>query len=614
MSRHLEPLTEAELDWDTEGSPRSRSYGDIYFVPGEGLAESEHVFLTGNRLPERFRSLTPRTTFVIGETGFGSGLNVLMAAACFLREAPTETQLAIVSFEKHPLRATDLSRCHEWLPQSLQALSQSLLRQYPQPLPGLHRLQLGTPRIQLTLAFGDARRLLPNVDFAADAWFLDGFAPRVNPDLWGPEFLQAIAAHSRSGTTLATFTAAGAVRRALTEGGFEVDKTPGYGRKRHMLTARLREAPGNPGPHAMTEPPPRQVTVVGAGIAGATLAFQLAARGMAVRVIEATGQIAGGASGNRQGALYIKPGVEWSPHTRLHWSAYQYALRFYGEIAELSPPLWNPCGLIDLAFSQREAARQQRLIELNPYPTPLMQRVSREDASTIAGVPLPSGGLFFPRGGWLQPAAVCEALLRRSGATVEYATVESLPDLQTRLDPGDIVVFATGTLPAFITDRHRPKPIRGQVTYLPNDAPLDRLGAVICGEGYLIPALEGLVTTGASFQPGVQDNAPRLDDDLQNLTRLSGLVTPTLAPAIRGQRAAVRHALPDYLPAAGRLQEQPQIWFMGALGSKGLALAPLLAQWVTDRILGAPPCLESDLCARIDPSRFQRDPSVRFAP
>ncbi len=217
---------QAELIWRDGTVPVSTRFDDPYFSLENGLEETRHVFLTGNGLPDRFRD-----GFCIAELGFGTGLNFLATAQAWA-ESGTQGTLRFTSFEAFPMAAGDMARALAAFPQ-LSGLAQDLLAQWGQKY-------IRVADTELLLIVGDARQTLPGWAGTADAWFLDGFAPARNPELWEPALLQAVGTHTAPGGTAATYSAAGHVRRALEEAGFTVDRVPGYGRKRHMVRAVLR--------------------------------------------------------------------------------------------------------------------------------------------------------------------------------------------------------------------------------------------------------------------------------------------------------------------------------------------------------------------------------------
>ncbi|HLS99572.1 MAG TPA: tRNA (5-methylaminomethyl-2-thiouridine)(34)-methyltransferase MnmD, partial [Porticoccaceae bacterium] len=308
MNEPPAPLTTAALAW-ADGQPLSTTFGDVYYSREDGLAESRHVFIEGNDLAARWEALAPDGRFTLMETGFGTGLNFLAAVSLWLERAPAGARLHYVSFEKFPLQRADLTRALAAWP-TLSPLARELADAYPPPVPGFHRRWLYGDRVCLTLVFDDAIAGLDSLagsdhpafgDAAnprADAWFLDGFAPAKNPDLWSPALFAAVARLSGPGTTASTFTVARPVRDGLQGAGFALAKAPGFGRKRDMLRAIFAataapsaapdapRAPAGPGRrrgafqppwHLPPEPHrgPRHALVVGGGIAGCASANAL---------------------------------------------------------------------------------------------------------------------------------------------------------------------------------------------------------------------------------------------------------------------------------------------------------------------------------------------------
>lgn len=217
----------ANIIWRDGDLPVSSEFDDPYFSIADGLAETRHVFLDGNDLPTRYHD-----GFQIAELGFGTGLNALAALAAW-RESGVQGVLHFTSFEAYPMRAEEMARAHTAFPE-LAALSDELLSVW-----------VGNGQVVrlddfvLQVFQGDARQSLPAWDGVADAWFLDGFAPAKNPEMWGEDLLRGVAARTKPGGSFSSFTAAGAVRRALSAAGFEVERVPGFGRKRHMIRGHL---------------------------------------------------------------------------------------------------------------------------------------------------------------------------------------------------------------------------------------------------------------------------------------------------------------------------------------------------------------------------------------
>ena len=214
------------LEWQGGVLPVSTRFGDPYFSVADGLAETRHVFLAGNGLPGRFSA-----GFHIAELGFGTGLN-LLATVMAWREAAAGS-LRYTSFEAYPLGAASIARALEAFPEA-RAVAGPFLAQWAK---GSRRIVL--EGVVADIIIGDARETLPAWDGKADAWYLDGFSPARNPELWSPDLMAAVARHTAPGGSFATYTAAGQVRRSLAAAGFQVERLPGHGRKRHMTAGRL---------------------------------------------------------------------------------------------------------------------------------------------------------------------------------------------------------------------------------------------------------------------------------------------------------------------------------------------------------------------------------------
>ena len=341
-------LSHPELSWQ-DGLPIASQFNDPYFSRDNGLAESQHVFLQHNGIPDRWQQWpwAQQPSFCILETGFGTGLNFLLSWQAWQHYQASLAQpdgwLHFTSIEKYPLSPEQLTQALALWPE-LSALAKQLLAQYPLPLPGAHTLYWPDERISLTLYFADIATALPELSGPVHAWYLDGFAPARNPDMWCDSLYLHMSRLSQideppMATTVATFTAAGEVRRQLQGAGFSVQKQTGFGRKRDMLAGVYTQSQGPKAsiyshskpwlvlprvPHSQ-----KTIAVIGAGLAGCFSARSLAERGFKVQVFDPEG-IAQQASGNAQGGIYLKLSAGDSAiHTDFYLSAYQFALKSF---------------------------------------------------------------------------------------------------------------------------------------------------------------------------------------------------------------------------------------------------------------------------------------------
>ncbi len=638
----------AQLDWDAKGQPLSRRYGDIYFSQDNGLGETRYVFLTNNDLAARFAALGEGEQLVIGETGFGTGLNFLCAWQLFEQQAPANARLHFVSVEKHPLTLADLERALALWPE-LAPLAEQLLGQYRALHPGFQRLLLADGRVVLTLLIGDAQELLAQLDARVDAWFLDGFAPAKNPEMWTPELFAEVARLSAPGASLGTFTSAGRVRRGLAAVGFEVQRMPGQGKKWEVLKGRFSGAPADTAKPWFARPSrpagERQALVIGAGLAGCASAYSLAARGWQVTLLERHGDIAEEASGNPQGVLYLKLSAHATALSRLVVAGFGHTRRMLERLERGRD--WDACGVLQLAFDAREAQRQAQLAEV--FANDLLIRLDRAEAQAKAGIALPAGGLFFPDAGWVHPPALCrwlagqpnirllphrEALqLRRDGERWQAFNGEAL------LASAPVVVLAgAAEIKRYPACAELPlKRIRGQISRLPATAASAALKTVVCAEGYVAPAREGEHCLGASFDFKSTDLTPSSADHAGNLEMLQAisadlaerLQATRLDPQQLAGRAAFRCTSPDYLPIVGPLAEAeafaaayavlgkdarqapdvPCPWLEGLYvnsghGSRGLISAPLSGELIAAWLDGEPLPLPRAVAEACHPNRF----------
>ncbi len=553
----MDPIEPAPLQFQ-DGAPISPAYGDVYFSREDGLAESRYVFLEGNGLPARWLN---RNRFTIGETGFGTGLNFLLTLQAFRRHAPAHARLHYVSVEKHPFTRSDLERLLAGWPE-LAVEAGALLAAWPPPVAGLHRRELFDGRVVLHLLLGDATAMLTELDATVDAWYLDGFAPSRNPQMWQPALFAQIARLSRPGATFATFTAAGDVRRALAAAGFTVHKRPGFGRKREMLTGHI-DRPPRPADTApwYRRPEPatgdRQAIVVGAGLAGAAAAFELAERDWAVTVLERGEEVAGGASGNPAGVLMPRLNAVMDTGARFHLHAFLRSLARLAELRERGIDTgFQATGVLQLDRNARHTGR------IHPaLPAIVVEAVDPETAGRLAGTPLPGPALHYPGGGWLSPPHMCRQLLGHANVTV--ATGRPVAAIHWRNDhwqvqtPAEtftapVVILANGAAAETLaTDLHwHLQSVRGQISFL--SAPRESWPRLpVVGDGYATPTNEDFLVIGATFDPRHTDPGLRETDHAANLRTLEQSLPALAGHPVTGGRTGFRTGSPDRLPLAG---------------------------------------------------------------
>ena len=605
----MQRILPAALAYTADGTPYAPAYDDIYHGRAGGLEQARAVFLAGNGLPMRWRN---KSCFVILETGFGLGLNFLATWAAWRADPARCARLHFVSLEKHPFRGADLERLHEPWPE-LAALATQLRAQWPVLVPGAQRLYFEAGAVTLSLFFGDAQTLLPQLNLRADALYLDGFAPSRNAELWSPDFLAQAAKKMRSGASFATWCAAGDVRRALQGAGFAVERRAGHAGKREMLGGVYRALGEDTGPVS----PPARALVLGAGLAGTGAAESLAAHGCAVTLLEQDDAVASRASGNPAGAFRPLVSKDDNRLARLSRAAYCYALARWRELEGRGLRM-EQCGVLQLAQDDAERERWHAL--LTNFPDDYLCATE--------------SGYRVPQGGWLAPASLCQAQLAACGDALDLrlgVRVHALRrtdgnwlalDAQGReLARAPCVILANAQDAARLALELPLRSVRGQLSYL-RAAALPEFHEVRAREGYVLPPLDGLCVAGASYDFGNDAIEPIQSAHEENLRRIAAIFPSWQASLDAAQldgRVAFRAMTPDRLPIAGllpvpivaqkpeRLAQWPRqmgLYALTGFGSRGIVWSALLGEIVACQISGEPLPLEQELLDAVDPARF----------
>jgi tRNA 5-methylaminomethyl-2-thiouridine biosynthesis bifunctional protein len=660
-------IKKAQLEW-SDKTPISTEFQDVYFSTDDGAEESRYVFLEGNNLEQRWKIQSP-DHFSIAETGFGTGLNFLCSWDLWLKNSEAHQHLHFLSVERFPLDKDSLVQALSVWPQ-FKPLIQVLIDNYPGLINGWHSLHLPNPletggQVVLHLFLGDVLDWLPQIDGEIDAWFLDGFTPSKNPNMWSEQLFLQIARLTPFNGTVATFTAASKIQNSLKACGFKVSKRKGYGKKREMVMASQQYTNGPQPPNWLCDKPwllnsykgssidrnkNKTATIIGAGIAGCSTAFSLAKRGWKVTILDKK-TIASGASGNAQGVLYAKLSAEMNLHSQFYLSGYLFSLNNLKH--QLSnKENWNNCGVLQLATNEKEEKRQHSFC--NKYQLDdVVIGVDKLQASKLAGIHIPYSGLFFKDGAWVYPNAWCSKLLDHKNITLlENTQAEKLTRINNDSKNNNWLVstnianhsenssISSGVLiicnanDAKLLDHLSflpTKPVAGQVTQLTSQT--INLNTVLCGDHYVTPSHNGQLNFGASYRIKSDSTEILVSDDEANIKNLE-LAFPSVSEQLdlsvkpKG-RASVRCTSPDYTPIAGPICDenffmnnffelkknrkwkfQKQAEFIDGLyiniahGSRGLTSAPLCAELIVAHITGEPlpmPKAQADL---LNPNRF----------
>jgi len=661
-------LNNASIEWSRDDFPRSVQYGDIY-ANIDAIPEGQHVFIQGNSLEQRLKKFetTGEKRFVIGECGFGFGLNFLLACDCFTRMATPGSTLFYLACELHPVLKADLQRFTRRLPGTLQPLTERLLDSYPQNGKTIHRISFRVNEriIQLDLLYGDAASVFGSICPQlghVDAWFLDGFAPDKNGAMWDKKLCESITALSKPGTTFATYSSAGFVKRNLEEAGFHVTKIAGFGQKRHMLTGSFtpltthsRKAtwtyPWNSTSHVPAGTA-RKIAIIGAGIAGCATAHALARRGFAVDLIEQNPEIASGTSGNPRGIVHLNPAQRLTPAMRFRFNAYLFALRHFNSLSDDVDFSWRPDGVILQARTQEEIDFQTALVQRQLYDEMQVLPVDANSTSDLADFKMKFPGLYFPGAGSLDPVALCHAWTSHNN--IQLNTNCEVVDFQRKTNTWcinmltkdeevtaeyDILIFCNN----MNASRLRGLPNypfaynHGQTDTFTIPETIEFPAKPICNKGYLIPwekDKKWLLTIGGSYAQGRHHSNSSKQLTQKNLSLLEKLVPVLHKKMIEAQletisRIGSRCTTKDFQPLIGPVEDTqacehlysdlqrnarkviqedpvylPGLYINVGHGSTGLTTTPLAGEYLASIINDESLPLAQDEIASIHPLRY----------
>ncbi|MEZ0174397.1 MAG: bifunctional tRNA (5-methylaminomethyl-2-thiouridine)(34)-methyltransferase MnmD/FAD-dependent 5-carboxymethylaminomethyl-2-thiouridine(34) oxidoreductase MnmC [Candidatus Reddybacter sp.] len=648
----------------------------------------KNPLLEGNDLQQRWQALDSQTNtrFVIGETHFGAGHNFLAAAALWLQCVPVTAKLHFIALEAAPLCRADLKQAlQQTAPGS--ELADQLIEHYPMLSPGFHRLFFAEQRICLTLIFVDAdttlarglAQLRPSFhpstqnikSFSVDAWFVSNTLPET--------LYEHIKHLSDVRTTLASLKTDEPTKNQLENIGFRLKQAGSSIGKEDVLCGQWHEPKADTqsdfekptasrhkrksrhrlpwhisaSPHRSQS---RHAAIIGGGIAGCTTAAALAQRGWRVTLYERHNSLANEGSGNPQGIVYPKLSPQSSALSRINLSAIQFASRYYQRYWQAPAKqtrFGQQCGVLVLPESEKETAAFKTIANHFKQQKDFIQLLDKGEIENISGLAIDaSSGLYYPQLGWLNPPAICRALVDHPLIDVKQASItaftydSSASSWQLSKDDkecfaiADTVVLATSTTTGqFSQTDHLPiKAIRGQISIAPSNSNLanpSSLKTVLCGAGYIAPAENALHTFGASYNLHHTSLEIRSEDHQHNIDLLeksaAGLPTALQIPSADklSGRAALRCTTLDYLPIVGPApnyhcfledyaelrrdastdiatpgQYWPGLFIHCGLGSRGLSYAPIGAELLASHINGEPPTLEQELLMALNPARF----------
>jgi len=670
------------LSFKKDGTPYSEQFNDIYFDSESGYQQSEQIFILGNNISQRIKQAN--NDFVIAETGFGTGLNFLLTLQAYQKiqqesDYNKNVKLSFISIEKYPLTKEQLRQSLQALPQ-LRYFSDLLLAQYPD-IPPTTDIENGTSKelslsffdgqVSLNIIINDAATALANIntspnpysnDDFVDAWYLDGFSPAKNPDMWTAPLFQEIGRLSKPQASISTFTVAGFVKRQLQKIGFRTHKKPYIGNKHEMLTGIFQQNPRSNKGYQLrsTITKPQHVSIIGGGIASACAALALTKQGIKVTLYCKDNSLAQGASSNAIGALYPLLHQQADDISLFYQQAFWRAKEVYNDVIAQGftfPHSW--CGLLEVAYKESLVKRQQKFCQLSPWPEALIHHVNASKASELANINLSYGGLFMPHAGWVSPQDAVKQIINAAKTTGRLRVennvlVSSIKQIKTHgttdshkknwqliTNKGEynasVIVFCGGAeLIDFDWIKQLPfSSVQGQVSSMKTNENISKLSTVICHKGYLTPSHKGIHCIGATFNKNSTRTTAKTEDDVFNIEMLSKCLPELSAKVnwaaqdIASSKSRLRCMTPDHIPMVGAMpdiekhlvtyshlakdknwkynQVAPVIdnlYVMMGFGARGLCSAPLAADILVADLCGTPYPVDNNMLFNLSPNRF----------
>ena len=633
----------AEIQW-RDGQPYSPGYDDIYYSNTGGREESEHVFLGHNHLSQRWQELANDGAFIIAETGFGTGLNFVLTMKAWLEQANPDARLHYISVEKHPVSPADIKKVAENWPDLL-SFYDELLGVYPVPVEGEHCRALFDGRVYLHLIFDDVVDALECRQIAADAWYLDGFGPDKNSDLWSDQVFQLIEKNSGQGATLSTYTAAGFVRRGLQSAGFDVHKVKGHGKKREMITAVLnnKEMVRTKTPWydlKKTNYKNKQAVIVGAGLAGLTTAWSLMQRGWQVSVIEKHKDVAEEASGNPAGLLMPRLSIDNKTDAQFYSSALLCAAHSLDCLqAQTAEKFWFHDGV----YSIFKSGKAEKLISKHGYAKQFidilehndLQKYLADQSSTVS---------FFPDAGWASPKGICEALLSACGSSLQLINKnvfnvvklenrwQAIDEHNNEIASAEVMIIANGVA----ANQFEPvswlplSAVRGQITAIAAGESSLALNKPLSFDAYVTPEYKGMHYAGATYNVGDKNQQLTQQDQDETWAHLENTLPAVFKkPAQLQGRVGFRPVSDDMTPVVGAVPDRqafienykelhhgrpgaqyPSATYLSGLyvnaahGSRGICSGFLSAEILSALITNATLPVDKNIIDHLHPARF----------
>lgn len=562
------------------------------------IDECEHVFINGNNLEKRFQDLKPYSKFYISEIGFGIGLNFLITCKAWLNYTQQNQVLEFYSFDKYIFQLNDFKKFISSSPE-LKKYSAEFIKSYPKNIEGIQKISLFEGRVSLNLVIGDLTETQEYIKSMThiDAWFLDGFSPPKNPDLWSKELINTIGNSCYESSTFSTYTSSGLVKRNLIDSNFTVYKTKGFSGKRHMLQGNSLSKISSKGPYA------KKVAVIGSGITGCILSYLLAQKGIEVDLYEQSESICSGASSHELLVTYPRLSAYDTAYGRFNLLSYLYATNFYKNLKTKS---WKKTGVLILNHDKETQKKQKALIERRSDGD-IYQYVDALEASNLSGIDIKYDGLYFNEAGYILPNELCKFLVKSLKINIfTNSKIENLSsnDKKTHFTIGkqhfeyDDVCLCTGSDSTKLVNVDGFSTKRGQVSHIESSEKISQINLPICAKGYISPIVNNIHIVGSSYSNHGHTEITD-EEHLSNMTNLKIILDDDAK--VKSGKAGLRAVSKDHMPVVGK---KDGIFLNTCHGSRASVSAPICAEIISSLITNDSLPLQSRELSSLSPLRF----------
>ena len=592
---------------DKRTYPFSEEFDDIFFQD-DVIEETNYVFIEGNNLEERWR-LEKYNEFKIGELGFGLGLNFFIVLKKWIENfKDSSNNLTFVSIDQYAPKISDIIKIKEAYPQ-LKEVIDIFLSLNPVLFHGNNNFYIDKYKVTLKLIISEINEGLKSIENIPsnkiDAWFLDGFDPKKNPDMWDAAIFKTISTLSNTQSTFSTYTAAGFVKRNLERYGFDVKKIKGFANKRHMLKGNFSYT--SPSRHQRKIESSSDIAIIGSGLSSSILANKLACQGFKVDVYEKNKYIALGTSSNPWAAMYPKLALGDDSRSYFLTQSYFYAANFYKKYITS----FKNNGVLFLSNSDARNEWIEKIIKLDRKD--IFESQTKKTINKINGVDQNLDGLLVKHGGCLSPSAICKDLLKHPNISIhlnhdyqKYKHIRPgsiLPifsKINNEKQYSSLIVASGLDLKNYIPSINS---MKGSIIGIKCNE-LSGIQHPINHSGYVLPQVNGITWLGSSYE---KTKHLMSSEEIQEsiLSRASEVFKNIGSSKDIIEWSGIRSTLPDRMPLAGAMDNN--VFVIGGLASRGLSFAPLLAEIIACEISGLSSPVSKKILASLSPNRFSKN-------